>query len=240
MSLKPNRSCHPQPHPDRSNNQTFQPNMPERPKLTTQPIRITQLNVQRKKNVMVQLLNECTTDYDIILIQEPAWGFIGRDPDTGSNVVGSVALQGWNTILPLSSPSNTSPRPRTLTYYKQREDITVTPRPDILEDRDAQILDITQGNHLTTPLINIYNDSPKGDLSLLAHLQNADFPFPANPTIITGDFNLHHPTWSHEDWILEPDNNQVDNTARWLARWGWPRPRPGKKGANALCKREKM
>ena len=195
--------------------------MPERPKSTTQPICIAQLNVQRKKNVMVQLLNECTTDYDIILIQEPAWGFIGRDPDTGSDVFGSVALRGWNTILPLSSTSGTSPRPRTLTYYKPRGDITVTPRPDILEDRDAQILDVTQGNHPTTTLINIYNDSPKGDRSLLARLQNADFPFPANPTIITGDFNLHHPTWSREDRILEPDSNQADNTARWLARRGF-------------------
>jgi len=173
--------------------------MTERPKPITQPIRIAQLNVQRKNHTMVQLLNECATDYDVILIQEPAWGFIGRDPDDGSDVVGTVALRGWNTILPISSPSSTSPRPRTLTYYKPREDMTITPRPDILEDRDGQVLDVTQGNHPTTTLINIYNDSPKGVNSLLSRLQSANFTFPENPTMITGYFNLHHPSWSRDD-----------------------------------------
>jgi hypothetical protein len=195
--------------------------MTEGPNPITQPIRIAQLNVQRKKQVMVQLLNECTTDFDILLIQEPAWGFIGRDPDTGSDVSNTVALRGWNTILPTSSTSNTSPRPRTLTYYKPREDITVTPRPDILEDRDGQALNVTQGHHQTVSLINIYNDTPRRDLSLLSCLQNTDFSFPANPTMITGDFNLHHPSWSREDRDPEPENNPADTTARWLARHGF-------------------
>ena len=70
---------------------------------TTQPIKIVQLNAQRKKHLTIQLLNNPPTDFDVLLIQEPAWSFIGRDPTTGRDVNGPVALQGWSTILPVTS-----------------------------------------------------------------------------------------------------------------------------------------
>jgi Reverse transcriptase (RNA-dependent DNA polymerase)/Endonuclease-reverse transcriptase len=41
-------------------------------------------------------------------------------------------------------------------------------------------------------------------------------PLPAHPTIITGDFNLHHPSWSNDNRALEQD--QLSNTiADWMA-----------------------
>ena len=83
--------------------------------ITTQPIKIVQLNVQRKKHLTLQLLNDPPTDFDVLLIQEPAWSFIGRDPTSGRDVNGPVALQGWATILPVTSLNANSPRPRTLT-----------------------------------------------------------------------------------------------------------------------------
>jgi hypothetical protein len=66
----------------------------------TQPIRIAQLNAQRKKDVVTNLLNEHINDFDIILLQEPAWGFIGSQ--NGKNIVGPVALQGWIPIIPIT------------------------------------------------------------------------------------------------------------------------------------------
>jgi hypothetical protein len=131
--------------------------MIERPPTTTQPIKIAQLNVQRKKHVTIQLLNNFLADFDILLIQEPAWSFIGRDPLSGNEINGPVSLRGWSTILPVTSLTNTSPRPRTLTYFRPRPDFSVTLRSDLMEDRDIQILDVTQVDKPTVTFINVYN-----------------------------------------------------------------------------------
>ena len=89
-----------------------------RPPIVTLPIKIAQINIQRKKHATIQLLNNNMTEFDIILIQEPAWSFIGRNPTTGKEINGPVALRGWSTILPVTAMNETSPRPRTLTYYR--------------------------------------------------------------------------------------------------------------------------
>jgi hypothetical protein len=190
--------------------------MTERPITSTQPIKIAQLNVQRKKQVTTQLLNNFGPDFDILLIQEPAWSFIGRDPLSGKDINGPVALQGWTTILPLTAITDTSPRPRTLTYFKQIPDFSITLRSDLIEDRDIQILDISQTSHPTTTIINVYNDTPKGDQCILNHLRLLDNPLPQHPTMITGDFNLHHPSWACDDRPNEPDQLTA-SIHNWLA-----------------------
>ena len=187
-----------------------------RPPILAQPIKILQLNVQRKKHTTLQLLNSSTTDFDILILQEPAWSFIGRNQATGRDINGPVALKGWSTILPVSSNNPNSPRPRTLTYVKNRNDFTVTLRSDLMEDRDIQILEVTQANHPNTLIINVYNDTPKGDLCILNQLKDTLDTFPNQPTLITGDFNLHHPSWSREDRALDQDPIAIA-TADWLA-----------------------
>ena len=92
----------------------------------TLPIRVAQLNAQRKKQVITQLLNNHKEDFDIILIQEPNWSFIGKDPDNGNEIHGPVALQGWKMILPVPAAAGTHIRPRTLTYYRPRNDYTIS------------------------------------------------------------------------------------------------------------------
>jgi Endonuclease-reverse transcriptase len=186
----------------------------------TQPIKIVQLNVQRKKHLTTQLLNNSFSEIDILLIQEPAWGFIGRDQSTGREILGPVALQGWSTIIPVTSQQADSPRPRTLTYYRPRDDFSITLRTDILEDRDIQILDIAQTNHPTTTIINIYNDSPKGEFCILNELRTVHDSLPNHPTLLTGDFNLHHPSWSREDRDLEHDQLAFQ-IADWLGEMNY-------------------
>lgn len=169
-----------------------------------------------QKNVTVQLLNDYAADIDILLIQEPAWSFIGRNPSTGNIINGPVALQGWNTILPVTSLNEDSPRPRTLTYYRPCPDFSITLGSDIMEDRDIQVLDIAQENQPTTTIINVYNDSPKGDQCVLNQIRSPNF-LPRHPTLITGDFNLHHPSWAREDRALK--NDQLANSiAEWLSQ----------------------
>jgi ribonuclease HI len=190
--------------------------MNERPPIIAQPIKILQLNVQRKKHTTIQLLNNYHTDFDVLILQEPAWSFIGTDQVSGRDIEGPVALQGWQTILPVTSMNHTSPRPRTLTYFRPRNDFNVTLRSDLLEDRDIQVLEITQATHPNTLVINVYNDSPKGDLCVLNKLRDVIDTFPDQPTLITGDFNLHHPSWSQDD--RAPDQDQLStSTAEWLA-----------------------
>jgi hypothetical protein len=190
--------------------------MTERPPIVSQPIKILQLNVQRKKHTTIQLLNNYHTDFDVLLLQEPAWSFIGHDQESGRDIEGPVALKGWQTILPVTSMTPNSPRPRTLTYYRPRNDFNVTLRSDLLEDRDVQVLEISQAAHPNTLIINIYNDSPKGDLCILNKLRDALNTFPDHPTIITGDFNLHHPNWSRDDRALDHDQLAI-STVEWLA-----------------------
>ena len=142
--------------------------MTEQPPRTTLPIKIAQINVQRKKHATIQLLNEHITDFDILLIQEPAWSFIGRNPSTGKDINGPVGLRGWSTILPVTSMDDSSPRPRTLTYYRPRPDFSITLRSDLMENRDIQILDIYQLNQPTVTIINVYNDLFCGPLRCMA------------------------------------------------------------------------
>ena len=183
---------------------------------TTQPIKIVQLNAQRKKHLTTQLLNSPPTDFDILLLQEPAWSFIGRDPTTGRDINGPVALQGWSTILPVTSLNENTPRPRTLTYFRARADFSITLRSDLIEDRDIQILEITQTDQPTTIIVNVYNDSPRGEQCILYKLREIFNTLPAHPTLITGDFNLHHLSWSREDRALEQDQ-LATTVADWLA-----------------------
>ena len=187
------------------------------PPISTQPIKIVQLNVQRKKHITTQLLNNFISEIDILLIQEPAWGFIGHDQTTGGEIPGPVTLHGWTVILPVSSQRPDSPRPRTLTYFRPREDFSITLRTDLIEDRDIQILEIAQTNHPTTTIINIYNDSPRRELCILNRLRDTHDTLPNQPTLITGDFNLHHPLWSREDRALERDQ-LAEDTVDWLTQ----------------------
>ena len=191
--------------------------MNERPSIIAQPIKILQLNVQCKKHTTIQLLNNFPTEIDILLLQEPAWSFIGRDQTSGRDIDGPVALKGWSTILPVTSRNPNSPRPRTLTYFRPRNDFTITLRTDLLEDRDAQVLEINQANHPSTLIINVYNDSPKGDLCILNKLRDVYDSFPNSPTLITGNFNLHHPIWSRKDRALDHDQLST-SIAEWLTQ----------------------
>src|SRR5438445_9037331 len=105
----------------------------------TLPIRVAQLNAQRNKNTVINLLNEYTESFDIILLQEPPWFKIGSD--NSHDILGSVQLQGWTPISPTTTSAN-PPRPRTFTYVKKRPDFSVTLRTDLIEAPDVQILDV--------------------------------------------------------------------------------------------------
>lgn len=181
----------------------------------TLPIRVAQLNAQRKKHTVINLLNNFCADFDIIILQEPPWGRIGSKE--GQDVMGPVAVAGWTPIIPVTSP--TQDRPRTMTYHRTRPDFTITLRTDIVEDKDVQILDISQPGHPMTTIINIYNDTPAQNECILRRLQLLDIPND-HPTIITGDFNLHHDLWSKIEATLT-DVELTEQIVDWLSSKGF-------------------
>ncbi len=182
----------------------------------TRPIRILQLNAQRKKDTITSILNLHAKEFDIVILQEPAWGFIGKAD--GKDINGPIGHSGWLPIIPTTNLTNTNTRPRTMTYYQRRPDYTINLRTDILEDRDIQIIDIKQTNQPTTTIINVYNDTSglKGNC-ILKKLIQTEVPND-HPTIITGDFNLHHELWSAGP---VGNNNMTDEIVDWLSRNGF-------------------
>ena len=187
-------------------------------KITIQLICIAQLNTQKKKDTITQLLNHHVQDFNIIILQEPAWGFIGNVD--GKDIQGPIVLQGWNPITPVTNINNINPkRPCTLTYFHSRPDFTVTLRSDIIEDCDIQILDIDQYNQPCTTLINVYNNPKLQQQSTLNCLRHTNLP-QDHPVIITGDYNLHHDMWASGP-VGNDDARTAEPIVEWLTEEGY-------------------
>ena len=143
-------------------------------------------------------LNNLAVQADLVLLQEPNWGFIGRaradhDPD-GLTIFGTTSQRSWNAIHPSpTSISRSDFRPRVFAYTNRVSDATCTLRSDLIEHGDIMALEVHRKN-LNCLIINLYNDEHNTAVDLL---YRAALP-QSTPTIITGDFNLHHPNWSPE------------------------------------------
>jgi hypothetical protein len=64
----------------------------------------------------INLLNEFTNNFDIVILQEPPWFKIGAD--NGREISGSIQLQGWTPIMPTTSAIDPT-RPCTFAYVKK-------------------------------------------------------------------------------------------------------------------------
>lgn len=159
----------------------------------TSPIRIIQLNTNRRNIVCDALLNSTARDFDIILLTEPWFGNIGNDQR------GPVAGPGWIPILPLQPiPDNIIPR--VMAYIRRRNDFTVTLRSDLASDADLQILQIDQPPHTPIIVANVYNQRASDDPLSWTFDRLINVTFPTNlPVVVLGDWNLHHPLWSTTD-----------------------------------------
>jgi hypothetical protein len=185
------------------------------PRLTTNPIRCIQLNTNRQWIVVHTLLNTLADNTDIILVQEPRWGFIGTNED-GEQVNGPVGHPAWTPVLPMAAMPPGA-RPRVMAYYQNRADFSVTLRSDIIQHLDVQVLDIVQQGSPTVTVVNIYND-PKLNRESPAH-QLRNMPLPNDhPVLITGDWNLHHPLWSAN---LCANNELTNDVVEWLSDQGY-------------------
>lgn len=99
----------------------------------------------------------------------------------------------WTQFTPVPITAD-NPIPRVAAYVSRAcTDIRVTQRSDIVSHRDILILEVHLSPKLSFLVVNIYNDSDSTALDILVSL-----PLPELPSIISGDFNLHHGSWSRE------------------------------------------
>ena len=128
---------------------------------------------------------------DIILVQEPWYDPIGIDTKTGHRHHGLPALNDWIGVLPVFDKDN---KPDISTYVPKRHNgWSFQPRSNLLAHPSIQTTEIYNdiGTHIF--IVNMYNPS---DSSSLVPLMDLLDQLSHLKVVISGDFNLHHPTWS--------------------------------------------
>ena len=190
----------PSPHPLPPRGSQSPPPPHETPlPLNTRPIHVFQNNVNRSSPITHAILNDHVLSKDIILIQEPWTGFIGTGKsDTcsdGTPIFGMPHQSSWNAFLPTQISVDRSSNPRVAAYVNRRlKNCQISVRADISSHRDILILEL-RSRKRSLLIVNLYNDDHNTAVDALYALH-----LPGDvPTIITGDFNLHHPLWSIED-----------------------------------------
>jgi len=118
-------------------------------------IRIIQHNSARSTNAMVSALEYAKDKAELVLFQEP---YINRVTFSST-----VSHPSFIAIIPTppNSGQNPNPKPRVLAFVKNNSQIGLkcTPRTDILNDLNAQILGITAlGLKDKVLIFNIYNE----------------------------------------------------------------------------------
>ncbi|KAF9443188.1 hypothetical protein P691DRAFT_680018 [Macrolepiota fuliginosa MF-IS2] len=127
---------------------------PLSPTHSTLPVRIIQLNCNKKGSAIHMLLNKALNNADILLLKEPWWSRISPN-----DMQGPVGHRAWIPILPTTSQKPDDPPPlRVIAYYQPWPRLEVALRADLAQDRDMQILSISILGKPTMTIINLYND----------------------------------------------------------------------------------
>ncbi|ETW75601.1 hypothetical protein HETIRDRAFT_315815, partial [Heterobasidion irregulare TC 32-1] len=151
-------------------------------------LRILCQNVNRSSVVTHTLLETQAEKYDVILLQEPYWGYLRNIPSSvsgaGEEYQGTQTHPHW-TLFERGGPT------RVVTYINKRLAPT-QPKlcSHIVNHPDLLLVAIPQGPRLTY-ILNIYND---GDCSAL-HYLSAHLPSLPTIDVMMGDFNLHSNIW---------------------------------------------
>ena len=170
------------------------------------PIRFLSQNVNRSNVTTHALLNSSSlssSTFDIVLIQEPWFGFIGTNTSTGSDIRGTVAHRDWVCLIPPSPPDS---NPDVLFYVrKHHPGFFASLRSDLSVFPCCGVLELSYENGPSAFIINIYNPS---DSSALPTIRDLSFPSLC-PVMVAGDFNLHHDLWS-KDSSLNKTSPEAD------------------------------
>jgi hypothetical protein len=167
-------------------------------------IRIVSHNVNQSSTVLNTLRNTAGKTTDIILVQEANI----KDPRYATTHPDFVLL------LP---PRGACRANCTATYISRHNPhLQVTPRPDVCEDPDIQVLEI--GTALIPPLyiLNVYNEKEPSSQLYTIPRSLAQLILPQR-CIITGDLNAHHPLWNSR--VRHP--TRADELVMLIEDHGW-------------------
>src|SRR5436190_4190953 len=166
-------------------------------------LNILQLNVNRSYYVMKPLLaDERTQDFDILLIQEP-W----KNPHI--HTTHNPDRNTWDLIYAAK------PNTRSCIFINKKR-VAESSWTATWVEEDVCALELTlqqvpgrggeDGENSTQAatsltIVSVYNPSPEGDEEGAALTTLKDIlPTNGQPTIVMGDFNLHHPMWTSPEY----------------------------------------
>ena len=141
-----------------------------------------------KNHLIINIIFETHSHFDIILIQEPLWSIICQVPSStnseGKNLIGTVHHPNW--ILFTSIPVNKAYSPKVSAYINIHLSLLhFSLRRDIINHPDILLMSFTN-NHVQYFIMNIYSDSSHLALKYLKDIEvNIN-----NVLIMTGDFNI--------------------------------------------------
>ena len=179
-------------------------------------IRCIQHNTNRANiahHTVLQQGYETATDF--IFVQEPYC------PKINGQYIG-LQHPAYDLVIPLANTtsSNIPIRPRVLTYVRKARKLVYIPRYDLFNDPDIQAIEVIG---IETFMYNIYNEKERdyglnpsqepsvGRYTIDRLLLNTCLQ---QPTLLTGDFNLHHPRWNS---AATPANaSAAGNLVSWL------------------------
>jgi Endonuclease-reverse transcriptase len=179
-------------------------------------LKIASVNMRKRNAVTHALLN--SSNSHLILIQEPWFDTIGTarkdSARQGVDILGGVASPAWEIIYPHTTEGQ---RPRVMAYARKQTQndpnaptFTIVPRPDICAHPSIQVLEVIMDNECWQ-VVNVYHDVR--DNTCLQALLNLNINA-TTPTLITGDFNTHSPTWSPPD---TPRSHWANRIEEWAA-----------------------
>jgi hypothetical protein len=163
-------------------------------------ITITQHNAGKRDVAHHTILQQAfERKTDVLLLQEP---FCPRNYATGGFIGITHPAYYLITLQPTTSPSNITLKPRVLAYVRKGS-LAFTPRYDLCNDPDLQVIQVFGIEPFY--IFNVYNEreriigSSEGSkvrLGLYTVERLLQHIHPDFPSVILGDFNLHHPWWN--------------------------------------------
>jgi exonuclease III len=164
-------------------------------------IRIISLNCNRSSNVVNTILHLALHSADLVLLQEP-----GFSDDAYVTTHPQFEL--------LKPPRKSRKHNRAVAFVaKNNPFLTISQRPDLRNDPDLQVLEVSTTSIATTTILNIYNETePVTNLYTIPRtLISIQLP---ERCIISGDMNAHHSWWNsttkrpqrHEDLVPLMEN----------------------------------
>jgi len=87
-----------------------------------------------------------------------------------------------------------------MAYVQCKPGLEVALRSDIIQDRDIQILSASYPGNPIITIINLYNDKNRQNNRATKLIRRLPL-IPNQPTIIIGDWNIHHMLWANQDQV---------------------------------------